>query len=45
VIGPYLHRTLRKEYGSHFTFYWRIGRWAIEVNFGRDRPRAESGPK
>ena len=30
-------RATRKEYGSHWTFYLRLGRFMVEVNFGRDR--------
>lgn len=32
-----LNRVVRREYGDHFTFYLRLGRFVIEVNFGRDR--------
>jgi hypothetical protein len=30
-------RTVRKEYDDRFTFYLRLGRWSIEINFSRDR--------
>jgi DNA-directed RNA polymerase subunit N (RpoN/RPB10) len=30
-------RAVRKEYGSHWTLYIRLGRWVLEVNAGRDK--------